>query len=245
MASGNAPADSSHELVACETNQNALVCAYGHMNNMGARKPLKASKPRFLETREEMKREAEIAMKKTLTVASASALALTGAALAGQATVDLTGVQSYDSPGEALNHLINVQVGAGSEVVGVSWDNVVGDGLGGPSWGNEMTMGILDDTTAYVALSFFPSEGSATAGQVWGPVSGGSSTSLVDNGINFVSAGGNVNLEFYEAYDDATGAADAAYQSGSVTIYWNEIPAPGALALLGLAGIAGTRRRRG
>ena len=183
-------------------------------------------------------------MKKNIVLVTGAAFAVTGVALAGQQTVDLTGITSYDSPGEALNDLINIQVGAGSEVVGVSWDNVVGDGLGGPSWGNEMTMGILDETTSQVALSFFPAEADATAGGVWGPASGGSATNLTDNGISFVSVNGDVNLEFYEAYDDATGAADAVYNSGTVTIYWNEVPAPGALALLGLAGIAGTRRRR-
>ena len=89
-------------------------------------------------------------MKKNIVLVTGAAFAVTGVALAGQQTVDLTGVTSYDSPGEALNHLINIQVGAGSEVVGVSWDNVVGDGLGGPSWGNEMTMGIRDETTSQV-----------------------------------------------------------------------------------------------
>jgi MYXO-CTERM domain-containing protein len=182
--------------------------------------------------------------KNSVFVASAAFAATTGMAFAGSQTFDLTGIVSYDSPGEALNHLINFDVGAGSEVVGISWDNVVGNGLGGPSWGNEMTMGLQDDTTTMVTLGFFPAEGSASAGGIWGPATGGSASNLTDNGLQFTSATGNANLEFFEAYDDASGTADAQYDSGTVTIYWNEVPAPGALALLGLAGLAGTRRRR-
>ncbi|MDG1838684.1 MAG: PEP-CTERM sorting domain-containing protein [Phycisphaerales bacterium] len=182
--------------------------------------------------------------KNSVFVASAAFAATTGMAFAGSATFDIAGVMSYDSPGEALNHMINFDVGAGSEVTGVAWDNVVGDGLGGPSWGNEMTMGMQDEGTSYVSLSFFPAEGSATAGGIWGPAAGGSSTNLTDNGIAFTSVNGNASLEFYEAYDDATGVVDAQYVSGTITVYWTEVPAPGALALLGLAGLAGTRRRR-
>ena len=68
---------------------------------------------------------------------------------------------------------------------------------------------------------------------------------LAAAGSDFIiGADGILTMEFWESYNDHVGAADAKYTGGSVTIEYNEIPAPGALALLGLAGIAGTRRRR-
>ena len=57
-------------------------------------------------------------------------------------------------------------------------------------------------------------------------------------------ADGILTMEFWESYNDHTGVADAKYTGGSVTFEYNEIPAPGALAILALAGIAGIRRRR-
>ena len=187
-------------------------------------------------------------MKKMSVLCGISAgIAVAGFATADSQSFDIANVESWDSPGSALNHLINFDVGAGSHITGVSWDNVVGNGQGGPSWGNEMTMGMLDEGQAYVYLQFFPSEGSSTAGGVWGPATGGSSTNLVDAGISFYSANGNASLEFFEAYDDGTGAVDAVYNSGTITVYWESVAPPvpglGGMAVLAGVGLLGRRRR--
>ena len=189
-------------------------------------------------------------MKKNIVLVSAGAFAVSGIAFAGSVTQDLTGIHSYESLADALNHQLTFNIGAGSEVVGFSFVDVTGVGLeadgvteGGPSWGNEMSMAIGSSAAPAVAISFFPGEGSATAGGPWGPESGAGD--LIAAGLNFVvEADGILTMEFYEGYNDHVGSADAKYTGGSVTIEYNEIPAPGALALLGLAGIAGIRRRR-
>ena len=190
-------------------------------------------------------------MKKNIVLVTGATLAAsTGLALAGSVTQNLDGIHSWESLGDALNHQLTFNIGAGSHVVGVSWVDVEGEGLdaagnpGGPSWGNEMSMAIghTGDPAAW-DMKFFPAEGSASAGGPWGPISG--AADLLGDGDDFVVGGdGVLTMEFFESYNDHTAGADAHYIGGSVVVEYNAIPAPGALALLGLAGIAGTRRRR-
>ena len=63
----------------------------------------------------------------------------------------------------------------------------------------------------------------------------------------FLDADGVLRIELFESFDDdfGTGAIDAIYGNGSQVQVQYVIPAPGALALLGVAGLAGARRRRG
>ena len=178
-------------------------------------------------------------MKMNVVIAGASTLAVTSFALAGSYTIQLEGLESHGSYGDPDNATVNFNIGAGSEITSISWDNVEGNGNSGPSWGNEMNMFVEDDVAGIYNVTFFPSEGGSTAGGIWGPVSGDSGQ------LSIVSASGDLTVTFYESYDDGGVDMDASYNSGSVTINWVEIPAPGALALLGIAGIAGTRRRRG
>jgi hypothetical protein len=182
------------------------------------------------------KRIEDFIMKKQI-VALTSVLALTGFA-AADVTIDLTGLESWDNSGAADNV---TGLGNGEIVYAVSWDNVVGNGDNtGVTWGNEMNMLILGEGGG-LNLGFFPAEGGSTAGGIWGPASSGGVLDLGDNGIDdFVFE----TWELYESYDDVAGAADAHYDSGTVTLYTMPVPAPGALALLGVAGIAARRRRK-
>ncbi len=164
-------------------------------------------------------------------IALTSVLALTGFAAADM-TIDLAGMNSWDGYGSANNE---GGAGNGEALLGITWSNVVGDGLGGASWGNEMSIAMGDDTGA-VGLGFFPSEGSGTAGGVWGPSEG--SIDLSGYALTLGS------WQLYEGYDDGVDAIDATYISGSVTFHTAVIPAPGALALLGVAGFAARRRRK-
>lgn len=172
------------------------------------------------------------------TVATVAGLAVT--ASAGTIDFDLTGIESYGGLGDLLNTTVALEIPVGEAILTIEWENVVGDGGGGPSWGNEMAFMIFEGANQIGYVNFFPSEGSATAGGVWGPASGG--INLAANEI--VNTGNGLSLEFFELYDDGPGA-NSTYSSGTVTVTYGAIPAPGALALLGLAGLAGGRRRRG
>ena len=149
--------------------------------------------------------------------------------------IDIAGVNSNDGAGSEINEVLSYDLGD-IIITGIGWDNVVGDGSPtGVSWGNEMSM-LLNGA---VQVSFFPSEGSATGGGVWGPASSDGILAL-SGGLPLDGAA--LTLEFFEGYDDASGATDAFYQSGTIFVEYTVVPAPGALALLGLAGLG--RRRR-
>lgn len=147
--------------------------------------------------------------------------------------IDIAGVNSNDNFGAEINEVLSYDLGD-IVITGIGWDNVVGDGSpSGASWGNEMNMVVNGELN----VQFFPSEGGATGGGVWGPASSGGILAT-----DLALDGAELTLEFYESYDDAGGATDAFYQSGTITIEYSVVPAPGALALLGLAGMG--RRRR-
>ena len=182
----------------------------------------------------------------TLTVASVATVTALAAGLAmgDSITLDLAGVNSNDNFGSPNNESSLVNLGDVT-ITGIGWDNVVGNGDDtGVSWGNEMTMAVVDSGDLNgVFISFFPNDGGDTAGGVWGPASSGGIIDLASQGLAFNTGSGGLLIEFFESYNDVDGATDSHYESGTVTIEYS-VPAPGALALLGLAGIAGRRRRR-
>ena len=60
------------------------------------------------------------------------------------------------------------------------------------------------------------------------------------------SADGNLEIEFFESFVDNAGTGDAFFEDGSILIIqgFPIIPSPGTFPLLGLAGLAATRRNR-
>lgn len=181
----------------------------------------------------------EFVMNKPITLIAAAAA--TSFAYGETITIDLAGLNSWDSQGSLDNVLQQFDLGDVT-ITGIGWENVVGNGDDtGVTWGNEMTMGVTDGAGNGVFISFFPSESSGSAGGVWGPADSGGIIDLAAQGLEFNTGAADLSVEFFESYDDAPGAIDSHYDSGTVTIEY-AIPAPGALALLGLAGLG--RRRR-
>ena len=183
-------------------------------------------------------------MKKLLALISAAALTSVATA---DVTIDLAGIYSMNGAGDAENTVLSFDVGAGMNVIGISYSDVSGMGIdadgadGGPSWGNEMRTLVSNSASEGVNWGYFPAEGSGSAGGPWS--ADDASYDLVALELDFVTGDdGLVFVEFYEGYNDHAGA-DAMYTSGSLTIHTAAIPAPGAIALLGVAGLA-TRRRR-
>jgi hypothetical protein len=184
-------------------------------------------------------------MKNTLIVTGVASIGLVAAiASADSITLDLAGINSNDAFGSPNNDLSLIALGDVT-ITGLGWDNVVGNGDdSGVSWGNEMRMAVVDSgDLSGVFVTFFPEDGSGSAGGVWGPASSGGIIDLAAQGLSFNTTSGSLLVEFFESYDDVSGGTDAHYESGTVTIEYS-VPAPGALALLGLAGLAGGRRRR-
>ena len=133
-------------------------------------------------------------------------LAASATAQAQEVTIDLAGIGSWDGLGAPDNIVLTESLPAGSIVNGVTWTDVTGSGLGGPSWGNEMRM---DINGGEVSVQFFPAEGSNSPGGEWGPASGSAAA-------NF--AADEIVIEFWESYDDAGATVDAEYTGGTITI---------------------------
>lgn len=158
-------------------------------------------------------------------------------------TVDLSGVETWDAYASAFNTVMNINIGAGSHVVGLGWD--VNQTSFGASWLSEMT--ISYENTAQDAGVFLTPSGTGAPGTSESNSSGGilDLVGLATPLDFFVDADGLLRLEFFESFEDVTGAAEGIFNSGSsIQVQYIAVPAPGALAMLGLGGIVAGRRRR-
>lgn len=156
-------------------------------------------------------------------------------------TVDISGINSWDLAGATVNETLAVAIGGDFQVVGIGWDVTLQ--TVGASWLSEavigfenavnLSVGIVDDTPGTMSYS-----------------SGGIlDLTSIDDGAGgtldlsfFSGADGNIDIEFFESFDDVAGAIDATFLQGSLQIQY--VPAPGALAMLGLGGLVAGRRRR-
>tara|TARA_A100000171_G_scaffold29081_1_gene27188 strand:- start:11766 stop:12266 length:501 start_codon:yes stop_codon:yes gene_type:complete len=166
-------------------------------------------------------------MKKTIALAAVAALA--GTAVAGNSiTIDVSGVNSWGFQGDPQNEFIDVFVGAGASITNIAWDvNLTTLGI---SWADENTMTFNGAESVNVALgdAFTVSNANYAGSQGSGLV---------------LDASGMLSIEVHEVgFDDNPGDIDSFFNSGTVTISY--VPAPGALAVLGMGGLVAGRRRR-
>ena len=180
-------------------------------------------------------------------VASISAISVVGIASAGgtgiyeELVFDLTGV-SY--MGGAPVIIADLEIGP-AQVAELRWDNVVletFDNTGIPNWASEAFFGFQAVTEAaeseIVMVQPFPDSNN---GGTFGPTNGSLDLELSNL---FSSPEGHVYLLTASSWADGSGMPAGEYLQGILTIVYQPIPAPGAIALLGLAGLAGKRRRR-
>ena len=138
------------------------------------------------------------------------ALFLPCVAIAQEFTVELAGIESWNDLGSPNNIDLIETLPDVSYVNTVTWTDVTGSGLGGTSWGQEMTM----DINGEVVIQFFPDEASGTAGGEWGPASGSIAAGFVTN---------ELILEFFESFDDYENLIDAQYTGGTITISYETL----------------------
>jgi hypothetical protein len=152
-------------------------------------------------------------------------------------SVDYTGVQTNAAFGNPANEVFNYNIGANSQVVGVSWDINI-ETIGG-SYLSEARFRVTDSAmTTGVSISAgfgVDNPGNQT-------FSSGGFLSLTDLALDFaVGADGILRVEFWESFVDNAGTGDAII-TGNVSFQY--IPTPGSFAVLGLGGLVAARRRR-
>ena len=184
--------------------------------------------------------------------ALASVLVVSGLAAAGgeggstyeEKVFDLTGVAYIGGVPEIVADL---EIGP-AQVSALRWENVIlqtFDNTGIPNWGSEAFFGFqavtAEGSSEIVMVQPFPD---ANSGGTFGPTDGSLEVELSNL---FSSPEGRVSLLTASSWDDGSGEAAGEYIQGSLVIVYEPIliPAPGVLAVLGLAGISGRRRRRG
>lgn len=165
-----------------------------------------------------------------------------------QVVVDISGANTWDPVSDPSNEIRIIDIAAAAGLP--SGTPVIMNGIGwntnqtafGSSWLSEMGM-YFDDNIAPDLSGLFlrPGAGSNFPGTASfsSPV-----IKLADVLIpDVVLPNGLLRLEFYESFDDIADTIDGTFNPGS-TVTVQIVPAPGALALLGLAGLVGGRRRR-
>jgi hypothetical protein len=176
---------------------------------------------------------------KSVIGAGVVACALTAAASAQESlVVDVSGIESFNTLGSVENTVLTFELLPNATVVGLEWDVVLQ--ANGGSWLNEMS--IAFGSTAEDFVFFAPSGTNSPGGNL--PEANSGSANLVDLGLAFDVAGdGILRMEFYESFYDTGVVPNGVWVSGTITVQY--VPAPAGLALLGAAGLAGNRRRRG
>lgn len=171
---------------------------------------------------------------KILAVAAAAACAAVAAA--DTVDVDISGFQVFGNFSNPSNSYALVNIGAGSVVTAVEYIDVSFESYS-PSWMSEVTLSVENsDASSY--WDYTPATGMDSSG-IFGPASG------FFGGVNevFVNGDGLLRVYAWDSYADGVNP-DAMILTGTIRITYTAVPAPGALALLGLAGVCGARRRR-
>ncbi len=149
-------------------------------------------------------------------------------------------IDFWDLEGDSDNLILDLNLGGAATMHGIGWD--VTQTTIGASWLSEQVVSFAEAGGApalYLTTSGTGAPGTesnASAGIV----------DLGDAGIpDLVMASGVLRMEFFESFDDVADAIDGHWLEGStLTFDMTVVPAPGALALLGLGGLATARRRR-
>lgn len=153
-------------------------------------------------------------------------------------TIDISGIETFDEFGSLSNTAFDTFIMSGAHIVGLGWD--VQQSTIGASWLSDMTISFGSTSAAAVWLTPSGTGASGTESN-----SSAGILDLVGQTLDFfLDADGMLSMEFFESFVDDAGFAEGAFLNGSSVQIQYIIPAPGALAMLGLGGLVAGRRRR-
>jgi len=127
--------------------------------------------------------------------------------------IDMTGIESWDLLDDADNIIVDVNIGQGNAVTGISWD--VGIATVGMSWLSEATFLISNSSGSADpnAIGVNPGAGEDASGDM--QFSSGGVVDFATNGLPNIAAGadGIIRLQFFESFDDNLDAIDANWSN--------------------------------
>ncbi len=145
---------------------------------------------------------------------------------------------------------------AGAKIISIEWTGLsleTYDNVGVPNYGSEAMVG-FEATNAdgdQETVWFFPFPEANYQGTADNPIAQPEGETylfdLTDYDLQLDALGqirGLVTAAWWDGAEAEDGYFAGMWTGGTVTINFTKIPAPGALALLGLAGLAGRRSRR-
>lgn len=165
-----------------------------------------------------------------LSAAGLASVALVGSATA--ATVDF----EVSGPGGTVSDVYGTAMVAGEVAIAVEFTN-----SGGWTWAGDLLIAFTDsngNSVEYGGYNLtFGHDSIGDFSASWDSSSSGAYAGTID-----LSGSGLADVASIQFMDGYSSGASTDHWAGSIT--GADIPAPGALALLGLAGLAGRRRRR-
>lgn len=180
---------------------------------------------------------------KSALIAAVATVGIASAAQADTLFVPMAGF-SADSGFPTAGSSTTVNIGAGSTITNIAFTDFTFESFA-PSWNSELAVGVSDG--APFSTPYWESDvpGTGDVSGVFGPVNANfANPGLYASTEGWTTADGQLTVYVYELFADSTPSPDSTVLTGGITITYDAVPAPGALALLGVAGLVGGRRRR-